>query len=290
AHAHWVARRPDEAELGYKEVLALDPLDAAAMEGLALIATFRGDEKEARRLLEKAFKTDPSKGTVQVNLISIYLEAREYQAAKAMAIRVLAKSPAHGLAHYLLGEAHRGLGEFKQAAEQYDLAATAHGDMAGYVETAVQVRLAACDWRAYDMEMEWIRNRLRHGYSLWQGALPFLVSDSPSEIARVIQIHSKWLYPPQPPLFSRNIPRHDRIRIGYVTGEMYDHPVGNLIGGVLENHDRDKFEIFAFSYGPRNPDKIRSRLIPAFEHFVEVGQLDAESTVRRSVTAKSTSP
>jgi len=275
ARSHWLARRPEEAELGYKQVLALDPLDGAALEGLALIATFRGDEKEARRLFEKSLKADPTRGTVQINLISIYLQAEEFHKAKALAIKVLAKSPGNGLVHFMLGEAHRGLGEFKAAAAQYDHAADASGDTAGQVETAIQERLSACDWRAHDMEMEWVHHRLRNGHSLWQALLPFLISDSPSEVARATQIHAKWLYPPQTPMYSRSIPRHDRIRIGYVTAELFDHPVGNLIGGLLEHHDHDQFEIYAFSYGPITQDRVRHRLMATFDHFIEVGELDA---------------
>ena len=40
--------------------------------------------------------------------------------------------------------------------------------------------------------------------------------------------------------------------------------------GDLERHDRERFEVFAYSYGPDDGSPLRARLRDAFEHFVDV--------------------
>ena len=43
--------------------------------------------------------------------------------------------------------------------------------------------------------------------------------------------------------------RHSKIRIGYFSADFREHPVGFLTAELYELHDRDHFEIHAFSYG-----------------------------------------
>ena len=45
-----------------------------------------------------------------------------------------------------------------------------------------------------------------------------------------------------------------------------------LIAEVLELHDRSRFEVFAYSYGPEDHSPMRARLRAACEHFVDVAR------------------
>ena len=39
---------------------------------------------------------------------------------------------------------------------------------------------------------------------------------------------------------------------------------------LFERHDRQRFEISAFSFGPDAPNPMRARLMAGFERFVDV--------------------
>ena len=54
--------------------------------------------------------------------------------------------------------------------------------------------------------------------------------------------------------------RHDRIRLAYVSADFHEHPMGHLMAGLFERHDRDRFETIAVSLGPDTADGMRSRL------------------------------
>ena len=41
-----------------------------------------------------------------------------------------------------------------------------------------------------------------------------------------------------------------RIRIGYFSADFHNHATAHLVTGILERHDRTRFEITAFSFGP----------------------------------------
>lgn len=61
-----------------------------------------------------------------------------------------------------------------------------------------------------------------------------------------------------------------KLRIGYFSGDFRDHPVALLTAELFESHDRNRFEITAFSVGPKNHSPIRQRLEKAFDRFVDV--------------------
>ena len=43
-----------------------------------------------------------------------------------------------------------------------------------------------------------------------------------------------------------------------------------LMAGLFEGHDRGRFDLFAFSFGPDRNDGMRKRVAAAFDQFVDV--------------------
>jgi protein O-GlcNAc transferase len=64
--------------------------------------------------------------------------------------------------------------------------------------------------------------------------------------------------------------RPGRIRIGYVSSDFRNHATSLLMARVLERHDRDTFEIFAYSTGVNDKSVMRNRVEAASEHFLDV--------------------
>lgn len=65
----------------------------------------------------------------------------------------------------------------------------------------------------------------------------------------------------------------EKIRIGYLSGNWRNHPNSYLSLGVSENHDRNKFEIIGFSYGPDNISYHRDRIKKSFDQFINLDHL-----------------
>jgi predicted O-linked N-acetylglucosamine transferase (SPINDLY family) len=52
--------------------------------------------------------------------------------------------------------------------------------------------------------------------------------------------------------------RHDRISLAYVSSHFHEHPLGYLMAGLFEQHDRNRFELIAISSGPDDRSPMRS--------------------------------
>jgi predicted O-linked N-acetylglucosamine transferase (SPINDLY family) len=68
--------------------------------------------------------------------------------------------------------------------------------------------------------------------------------------------------------------QHDRLRVGYVSGDLCVHAVGLLLAELLEGHDRSKFEIYGYDFSPEDGTPHRARLKQAFGHLRPIHQLN----------------
>jgi predicted O-linked N-acetylglucosamine transferase (SPINDLY family) len=78
--------------------------------------------------------------------------------------------------------------------------------------------------------------------------------------------------------------KHDRIRIGYVSADFRNHPVGRLAVGLFEAHDKSRFVTIALSLGPDDGSDLHRRIKSAFEDFVDVrnrSDADLAAIIRR---------
>ncbi|MES1989130.1 MAG: glycosyltransferase, partial [Pseudomonadota bacterium] len=75
--------------------------------------------------------------------------------------------------------------------------------------------------------------------------------------------------------------QNQKIRIGYLSADFRLHPLAFLISELIELHDREKFEIFAFSYGVNDKTNARARLEKAFDEFHDIRNLSEVDTARK---------
>jgi predicted O-linked N-acetylglucosamine transferase (SPINDLY family) len=79
---------------------------------------------------------------------------------------------------------------------------------------------------------------------------------------------------------------HERVRIGYLSGDLCTHAVGLLMAELLEAHDRSRFDIYAFDYSPEDGSAYRERLKQAFDHVVDVRALDDHTAAQTIADAE----
>lgn len=81
------------------------------------------------------------------------------------------------------------------------------------------------------------------------------------------------LYEFKPPVMSGK-----RLKIGYLSPDFRNHAGGFLISKIFETHDKNHFEIFAYSLQKplEQIDATYNRIANACEHFVDVSELTAQ--------------
>jgi protein O-GlcNAc transferase len=64
-----------------------------------------------------------------------------------------------------------------------------------------------------------------------------------------------------------------RLKVGYFSADFYDHATMHLMAQTFEQHNKEQFEICAYSYGPDKQDEMRKRLIESVNVFHDVREM-----------------
>lgn len=64
--------------------------------------------------------------------------------------------------------------------------------------------------------------------------------------------------------------KNSRIKIGYISNDFRQHPLGVLAAELFTLHDKSKFEVTAYSYSPDDGSDIRKRIRATAERWVDM--------------------
>ena len=76
--------------------------------------------------------------------------------------------------------------------------------------------------------------------------------------------------------------KNKKIKIGYFSAEFHDHPVLHQMAEIFKYHDKDKFEIYAFSHGRLKGDNWREKIKQYFKQFYIINELSDEKAAQLS--------
>ena len=68
-----------------------------------------------------------------------------------------------------------------------------------------------------------------------------------------------------------------RIRVGYLSPDIRNHPVAQLLAGVLEHHERTRFDVRVYATGARSDSALRFSIEAASDRFVAVDSASQSS-------------
>jgi predicted O-linked N-acetylglucosamine transferase (SPINDLY family) len=84
----------------------------------------------------------------------------------------------------------------------------------------------------------------------------------------------------QAPRGKHSMRKSGRLRVGYLSADFHDHATAYLLAGVLAQHDRQKLEVFGYSYGPDTQDVMRQRIRTACDVFRDIHTLAHEQAAQ----------
>jgi len=107
------------------------------------------------------------------------------------------------------------------------------------------------------------------------------LTDNPLHQLKACRIMSNTWLDLKPVVRPNRTGNPQRLRVGYLSNDLHQHATCVLMCEVFEHHDRDRFEVFAYSTGRDDGTAMRRRVIQAVEHFVDLqGQPDHQIAQR----------
>jgi predicted O-linked N-acetylglucosamine transferase (SPINDLY family) len=284
--------------------LAMDPARSGVLSARAAALVALERFEDALPACAAALAADPDNPPV-LNAQGVALR-RLGRPAEALAAydRALALSPGFGDALSNRGAALTDLGRFDEALAAHDRACVAAprdartlanraalltllgrpAEAARDLEAVValdprypralgdllHVRRQACDWRDDGALRQVVRGELEAGRPAISPFAALTVFDDPA-------LHRTCAALAAPPAVAPpswpDRPSGERIRVAYLSADLHDHATARLTAGMLEAHDRTRFEVLALSYGPDLGGALRDRIDAAFERRIDVRRM-----------------
>jgi protein O-GlcNAc transferase len=194
---------------------------------------------------------------------------RWYDEALAAYERVLALRPDRAEAWLGCGRIHSERGEYERASAACDRALALKPDLDHAASARLAARLYTCTWTGLDTEVAQFVALIRDDCV---SNLPFAALTVASSPADQLQCAKRYVddLPKVAPLWRGEVYAHDRVRVAYVSADFCDHPVAQMIIGLLEHHDKSRFETIGISFGTDETSPMRQRIEGALDHFAQV--------------------
>ena len=281
----------DQAVVAYEACLKLDPNHISAQYNRATVFARQQRWADALAALDQTLSQSPNMWEAWNNRAGVLQAVGRHDEALASIIQVLRLRPTDPAAFYNAGIMFLALNRFEEAVQHFERTLTlnpSHADAIGCLGSAA---LRACDWPKLEKLIPSLLVAVRDGKAVVPPLTLLAISDDPLLQKRCAEINIKRSFigtalekADPPPLWHGEPYRHQRLRIGYVSSDFRDHPVASQLVGLLERHDRERFEIIGFANGRPDNGSMRRRIVKACDQLHEIGGLglyEAASLIRR---------
>lgn len=236
-----------------------------------------GDKEAALRSFDAALKIQPDYPEVLLNSGAMLRSMFRHSEALERFNRIVSINPDHVSA---LGNCGIILTEFKQSEQaiaMFERLIKLNPDYDYALGLLFYERMHICDWTDFATLTQQIVDGVRAGKRACKSLAFMSASDSASDHLLAAQVFAQHYCPKNAKSFWQGERyRHEKIRIAYVSPDFREHPVGHLMAGVFELHDKSRFETIAISLGIDDQSRLRARMLKAFDKFIDVREMGSE--------------
>lgn len=279
ANAERHAGAVDRAEAAARRALTLQPGDPLALQvlGDSLAQLHRYQESvDVFAQLHAAGTVEPAALVRQAGMLLALLRPQQ---AMDLLWEALHADPGSIKGHALLADAYRDLGMKREAVEcMRTVLALDPGNVEALSQLSFEKR-HLCDWSSLDADISAItKGLLETAADQPRICAAFGLLSLPLEpqlqlaASRAESNAVAWKVALLPALTATEVAERQlrRPRIGCLSYDFREHPVSQLMVEMLEQIDRQRFDVVLYSSGPDDQSAVRKRIAAAADRFVDL--------------------
>jgi predicted O-linked N-acetylglucosamine transferase (SPINDLY family) len=272
----------DAAMAEYRRTLVGDPDHVAALNNLANLLSGQGKLEEALQHYRRAVQLRPGSAEIHYNFGNALMRRGRLDEAAIHYIRAASLKPDLADAHYSLANVFARHGHLENAIAACRQAVAIRPDFPEAFAQLAMLKMQTCDWQDAQATAErmLVLTRQSPGSIPPADLLCFDVSASDQLYAarawaKKLEERSAARYRHEPRT------RSGKLRLGYLSADLYMHPLAHLVVDMFEHHDRAAFEVTAYSFGRDDGSAMRRRLEAAFDRFVDIRDIDDDQVTKK---------
>jgi len=281
--------RPREAEPYCREALALDSNDAEAHNALGNVLLALGRPDDAVTSYARALALNDGLARVHGNLGVARMAQDRMGPALESLRRAVELDPGYARGHNNLGIALQREGRLEEAIAAYGRAleldpalAQAHSNFAAALQAQGHHERAITSWRrALELQPDFFDawSNLVYVMSFLPGVSPREYLEEAMRLGRAAAARTTpfTAWPSTP---ATALAAGEPLRVGFVSGDFREHPVGFFLEGILGEIDPSRLTLIAYPTRP-GEDRLTARIKPHFAAWTSLAGLSDEEAAQQ---------
>lgn len=199
-----------------------------------------------------------------------YAELGNFQQALKLYSKAYTLNPNSYELLWNVGIINEEFNKFSEAIKLYEKVLSLEPNAEYLLGSLILAKLRICDWFNLEQYLGDLKIKLAQGKKVCRPFELTALIDSPQLQLQAATTYNLDAYPQKNIPSPTYIKKGNRIKLGYFSADFHNHPTTYLVASLFESHDKDKFELYGFSFGENYSDSGRQRIQDAFEHFFDV--------------------
>ncbi len=270
----------------FERSVGLAPQNVGMLNNYGNILTELGRPREALPVFERARQLAPNHAAIHHNLGQTFSALKAFAQAEPHFRRAIELKFSFAEAHENLGHSLMRMKRYREALSSFKDALALMGQTTPartrVLGQALLAKMYLCDDEDFDLMWGELVEGLRRGGSVYSPFPMLALTDDPGLLREIHERYVKTQAFSEDTFVRPQVRRPGRIRLGYFSGDFHDHATMHLMAELFEHHDRARFELVAFSFGPPSDGPWRRRAVAAFDSFLDVSAMTTTELVKKA--------
>lgn len=266
----------------YEKSLKLEKNNLDVLNNLGVAYIKLNKNEIAKKYFNEALNLGAASEELYINIGMLNYNENQFNEALVWIKKTLILNNNNSIAWFNLGNVFYKIGKYYEAIRCFENCKKINKKHKGVSGNILHMKMFIAEWKDIEYLSQEVENEIRLGYKT---ASPFsLLSliDDPQIIYENAVVNSiSYL--------NKNITKintkKEKINIAYFSSDFKRHPVTYLMLDILNNHDRENFVVFAYSYSHNYSDEYTERVKDSVDHWIEIKYLsddEVEENVRKN--------
>jgi protein O-GlcNAc transferase len=269
-----------EAIASYQKAIQIKPDLCEAHNNLGNALKDQGNIAEAIACYQKALQIFPEYAEAYLNLGTTLADVDRHDDAIDCFQKATRLNPCFAEAYTYMGIALTDRGNRREAIDCFQKAIEVNPDYSEAYSYLIHQLQHTCNWSQLKMVSERLDELSRRNAADGRLILepPFICMTRQSDLSQNLKISKTWSRKIAAPFQnlklpvsfeSRRLPKA-KLTIGYLSCDFHDHATAHLMLSFFGLHDRQKFEVHCYSYGPEDNSRYRNQIMEESDQFIDI--------------------
>ncbi|CAN1488147.1 Spy Predicted O-linked N-acetylglucosamine transferase, SPINDLY family [Burkholderiaceae bacterium] len=268
-------KRYDEAIACFDRALMIQPYYAEAFsnKGIVLCALKKFDEAVHHFDKSIALKADYAEAWSNKGVV-LHHELKHFEDAIRHHDQAIKIKPSYAEAWSNKAATLNDVNRYDEALLCYNKALALKPNLDWVYGNLLHTKMKLCTWNSFEEDTNNLTQKIQSHNKIAQPFVPLFLIDNPHLHHQCAINYINDLYPPNPILGL--IPKRNKktkIRVAYFSADFGRHAVSALTAELFELHNKNDFEVIAFSFSLNDKSEMHLRLSRAFDQFIDARAL-----------------